>query len=190
MRLATVLFAVLGCLGTYLFGRRFYGHKTGIAACLILATTPLYYALSRLIILDMPVTTLLSLSMFSFLFAVHTPKGLNRRLWAWGFYGLSALAVLTKGLMALAISAPVILIWALSTGRWKDLWPAYIPTGIVVFLTIAAPWHILASLQNPEFAHKYFVVEHFLRYLTSVHMRSQPFYFNSTYWAWILLDLF
>ena len=177
MRLATVLFAVLGCLGTYLFGCRFYGHKTGIAACLILATTPLYYALSRLIILDMPVTTLLSLSMFSFLFAVHTPKGLNRRLWAWGFYGLSALAVLTKGLMALAISAPVILIWALSTGRWKDLWPAYIPTGIVVFLTIAAPWHILASLQNPEFAHKYFVVEHFLRYLTSVHMRSQPFYF-------------
>jgi 4-amino-4-deoxy-L-arabinose transferase-like glycosyltransferase len=44
-------------------------------------------------------------------------------------------------------------------------------------LSIAAPWHILASLKNPDFAYKYFIVEHFLRYTTSIHMRSQPLYF-------------
>ena len=177
MRLGCVLFAILGCVGTYLFGRRFYGQKTGLAACLILAMSPLYYALSRLIILDMAITTFVTLSLFSFLLTVHTPTGRKRRLWAWAFYSCSALGVLTKGLMALAISGPVILIWALSTGRWKDLWPAYIPSGTIIFLTIAAPWHILASLQNAEFAYKYFIVEHFLRYTTSLHMRSQPILF-------------
>ncbi|MDF3033215.1 MAG: glycosyl transferase [Alphaproteobacteria bacterium] len=177
MRLWCVFFGILGCLGTYLFGRRFYGHSAGMAACLILAASPLYYALSRLIILDMPMATLVSLSLFSFLVAIHTPPGFQRRLWAWAFYGCSALAVLTKGLMALAISGPVILIWAFGTGRWKDLWPAYIPSGALLFFMIAAPWHILASLKNPEFAYKYFVVEHVLRYTTSLHMRTQPLLF-------------
>lgn len=177
MRLWCVFFGILGCVGTYLFGRRFYGSRVGMAACLILAMSPLYYALSRLIILDMAMTTLVSLSLFSFLLAVHTPPGIQRRLWAWAFYACSAFGVLTKGLMALAISGPVILIWALTTGRWKDLWPAYIPSGTLLFLAIAAPWHILASLKNPEFAYKYFIVEHFLRYTTSIHMRTQPLLF-------------
>lgn len=177
MRLGCVLFGILGCVGTYLFGRRFYGQKSGLAACLILAMNPLYYALSRLITLDMAVTTWVTLSLFSFLLTIHTPPGWQRRLWAWAFYACSALGVLTKGLMALAIPGPVILIWAIGTRRWSDLWPAYIPSGALIFFAIAAPWHILAALQNPEFAYKYFIVEHFLRYTTSIHMRTQPLLF-------------
>jgi 4-amino-4-deoxy-L-arabinose transferase-like glycosyltransferase len=130
---------------------------------------------------------LVSLSLFAFLATIYTPPGLQRRLWAYAFYGCSALGVLTKGLMALAIPGPVILIWILSTGRWKDLWPAYLPSGILVFLAIAAPWHILAALENPDFIHKYFVVEHLLRYTTSVHMRSKPFWFFAPV---LLLGLF
>jgi 4-amino-4-deoxy-L-arabinose transferase-like glycosyltransferase len=187
MRLSSVAFALIGCLGTFAFGRRFFSKEAGIAAALILATSPLYYALSRLIILDMTMTTLVTISLFCFLWTVHTPAGYQRRLWAWGFYAFSALAVLTKGIMAPGISGPVILIWALGTGRWKDLWPAYIPSGALIFFAIAAPWHILASLENPEFAYKYFIVEHFLRYTTSVHLRTKPFYF---FIPVILLGLF
>lgn len=187
MRLSSVFFALIGCLSTFAFGRRFFSKEAGIAAALILATSPLYYALSRLIILDMTMTTFVTLSLFCFLWTVHTPLGYQRRLWAWGFYTFSALAVLTKGIMALAISGPVILIWALGTGRWKDLWPAYIPSGALIFFAIAAPWHILASLKNPEFAYKYFIVEHFLRYTTSIHLRSKPFYF---FMPVLLLGLF
>lgn len=187
MRLGCLFFGLIGCVATYCFGRKIYNHKIGLSACFILATSPLYYALSRLIVLDMAVTTLVTLSLFSFIFSVQTPPGQRRRLWAWAFYGFSALAVLTKGLMALAISGPVILIWATLTKRWKDLWPAYIPSGILLFLVIAAPWHILASLKNPEFAYKYFIIEHFYRYTTSMHLRTQPFYF---FVPVILLGLF
>jgi 4-amino-4-deoxy-L-arabinose transferase-like glycosyltransferase len=177
MRLWCVFFAVLGCMGTYFAGRWFYNPQAGLAACLILAASPLYYALSRLIILDMAVTAFVSLSLAAFLATIHTPAGLQRRLWAYAFYGCSALGVLTKGLMALAIPGPVILIWVFSAGRWKDLWPAYLPSGILVFLAIAAPWHIMAALENSDFLHKYFVVEHWMRYTTSVHMRTKPFWF-------------
>jgi len=177
MRLWCVFFALLGCMGAYLFGKRFYHYRVGMASCLILATSPLYYALSRLIVLDMAMTTLLSLSLFSFLLAVYTPPGWARRLWAWGFYACSALGVLIKGLMALAIPGPVILIWALTANRWKNLWPAYLPSGTFIFLAIAVPWHLLVALKNPEFLHKYFIVEHVLRYTTSVHMRTQHFLF-------------
>jgi 4-amino-4-deoxy-L-arabinose transferase-like glycosyltransferase len=177
MRLWSVFFAVLGCIGACFAGRRFFSPQAGIAAALILAASPLYYALSRLIILDMAITAFVSLSLWAFLAAIHTPPGKQRRLWAYIFYGCSSLGVLTKGLMALAIPGPVILIWALGTRRWKDLWPAYLPSGILVFLAIAAPWHILAALKNPDFIHKYFIVEHVMRYVTDVHMRTKPFWF-------------
>lgn len=177
MRLSCVFFSILGCLSVYLFGRRFYGKQAGIAACLVLAASPLYYALSRLIILDMAITTFVTLSLFSFILTIYTPPGRQRRLWAYSFYACSALGVLTKGLMALAIPGPIILLWAFFTKRWKDLWPAYIPSGTLLFLAITVPWHILVSLENPEFPHKYFIVEHVLRYTTSLHMRTQPFWF-------------
>jgi len=177
MRLWGVFFAMLGCMGTYFVGRRFFNPQAGIAAALILAASPLYYALSRLIILDMAITAFVSLSLWAFLVTIHTPPGRQRRLWAYAFYGCLSLGVLTKGLMALAIPGPVILIWALGTRRWKDLWPAYLPSGIFVFLAIAAPWHILAALENPDFIYKYFIVEHFMRYTTDVHMRTKPFWF-------------
>ncbi|MBM3468515.1 MAG: glycosyltransferase family 39 protein [Alphaproteobacteria bacterium] len=177
MRLISVLFAIIGCLAVFLFSRRFYNDKTAFLACIILATSPLYYALSRLIILDMAVTSLITLSLLSFILTVYTPPGMSRRLWAWAFYTCSALGVLTKGLMVLAISGPTILIWTLITNKWREWWPAYIPTGCIIFFLIAAPWHIVASIHNPEFAYKYFIIEHFMRYTTSVHLRTQHFLF-------------
>src|SRR3990167_8686879 len=41
MRLWSVFFGMLGCLATYLFGRRFYGPQSGMAACFVLAMSPL-----------------------------------------------------------------------------------------------------------------------------------------------------
>ena len=92
-----------------------------------------------------------------------------------------ALATLTKGLIApvffAAAAIPLLLLSGLWR-RWRDLKPF---TGILLFLAIAAPWHILAGLANPDQGHPignhptpgnvhgfwyfYFVNEHFLRFL-------------------------
>ena len=69
----------------------------------------------------------------------------------------------------------------LLSGQWRR-WRQFKPfTGFLLYLAIAAPWHILAGLANPDQGHPvgnhptlgnvhgfwyfYFVNEHFLRFL-------------------------
>lgn len=171
---------------------RFFSPFVAFSSVFVLATSPLYYALSRMIILDIPVTAFVTAALLSFFLAVYEEKGLRRRLWSYGFYASCALGVLTKGIVVLALAGPIILLWAIVAKRWSDLWPAYLPTGILLFLAIATPWHVLAAIKNPEFLHKYFYVEHFLRYTTSIHARYKPFWFFVPilflgFYPWILL---
>jgi len=48
--------------------------------------------------------------------------------------------------------------------------------GLALFLLIAAPWFVLVSRANPEFARFFFVHEHFERFLTHEHRRVQPWW--------------
>ena len=89
-----------------------------------------------------------------------------------------ALAVLTKGLIAPIFFAGAAIPLLLLSGQWRR-WRQMKPfTGLLLFLAIAAPWHILAGLANPDQGHPignhptpgnvhgfwyfYFVNEHFL----------------------------
>ncbi len=82
-----------------------------------------------------------------------------------------ALAVLTKGLVALVLFLGTALLYLLLTDEartWRALRPF---SGGLLFLIIAAPWHILAGLRNTGgmdghgFFWFYFVNEHYLRFL-------------------------
>jgi 4-amino-4-deoxy-L-arabinose transferase-like glycosyltransferase len=177
LRLWPALFAVFGCLAVYLAGARLFGRRSGLLAAVVLATSLLYYALGRAIILDMPVAVLLTVSLLSFLVGVREAPGWKRRLFLWGFYAFAALAVLTKGLIGLLIPGMVIASWIILLGEWRVLKTMYLPSGLALFLLIAAPWHIMVGRTNPEFFYFYFYQEHFLRYLTKMHSRYQPAWF-------------
>jgi len=177
LRLWPALFAVLGCLVVYGSSVRLFGQRTGLIAATVLATSALYYALSRAIILDLPVTVLLSGALLCFLLGTHEPPGLRRRLFMWGLYSFAALAVLTKGLIGILIPGMVIGAWIVLLGEWRVLKTMYLPSGLLLFLLIAAPWHILVNRANPEFFNFYFIHEHFLRYLTKIHSRYKPAWF-------------
>ncbi|NRA90309.1 MAG: phospholipid carrier-dependent glycosyltransferase [Simkaniaceae bacterium] len=177
LRFWPALFALIGALATYLFGRRFYNRQTGIAASLILSSTLLYYAHSRILILDMPVSVFLTLTLFSFFAAVFESNQHRKRLFLAGFFTFSAGALLTKGLMGIALPGCIILIWSFISKKTEALKLAFNPWGILWFLALALPWHILASLKNPEFFDFYIIHEQILRFLTSVHKRVQPFWF-------------
>ena len=49
--------------------------------------------------------------------------------------------------------------------------------GVALFLAIAAPWFVMVSAANPEFAQFFFVHEHFERFLTKAHRREEPWWF-------------
>jgi 4-amino-4-deoxy-L-arabinose transferase-like glycosyltransferase len=177
LRLWPALFALFGCLVVAVAGTRLFGRMTGLLAAIILATNPLYYAMSRAIILDMPVSVLLTISLLSFLIGTRAKAGIKRRLAFGSFYACSALAVLTKGLIGILIPAMVIGVWILLLGEWRLLKTIYLPSGIVLFLLIAAPWHVMVGRSNPEFFQFYIVREHFLRYLTTLHHHHRPFWY-------------
>jgi len=177
LRLWSVLFATIGCVSVFLAGSRLYGRRTALMSTAVLATSLLYYALSHAIILDMPVTVLLTISLFSFLLGMHEVIGRRRRFYLWCFYAFSALAVLTKGLIGILIPGMIIGAWIIMLGEWRILKTMYLPSGLALFTLIAAPWHLLVMRSNPEFFHFYFIQEHFLRYLTTMHNRYEPAWF-------------
>src|SRR5206468_3864157 len=85
----------------------------------------------------------------------------------YGMYISLALAVLAKGLIGVILPAAVIGLYLLLTGQLR---PAIVRqmrllTGGLLFLMVAAPWHLLAGVRNEKFFWFYFMNEHFLRYL-------------------------
>jgi 4-amino-4-deoxy-L-arabinose transferase-like glycosyltransferase len=177
VRLGPALFALLGCLAVYYAGTRMFGRLTGILSACVLATSTLYYALSRLIAPDMQVSVLLTASLLSFLVGTREPAGTRRRFFFWGFYAFAALATLAKGLIGILFPGMIIFTWMLIMSEWRILRSMYLPSGLALFILIAAPWHILINRANPEFFDFYFIREHFQRFLTTVHQHYKPFWF-------------
>jgi 4-amino-4-deoxy-L-arabinose transferase-like glycosyltransferase len=177
VRLAPALFAIAGIMLAYGATRRIYGRDAGFWAAIVLGTSLLYITFVHLLGLDMAVSVLTSATLFCFILAVREKPGRTRRLLFWGLYLAAALATLTKGLMGFLIPGAVMFLWLLLLGEWKRLRPMHLPTGVILFLAVAAPWHVLVSRRNPEWAHFYFVHEHWERFFDKGHGRYQPFWF-------------
>jgi 4-amino-4-deoxy-L-arabinose transferase-like glycosyltransferase len=176
MRINVMMCSFLTILMIFSFARRFLNLSTALWASIILTTSGLYYALSRLIILDMVLTTCITGAFISFYRAFYA-RGFERRLWFYAFTIFCGLGVLTKGIVTLALVGPATIFWLILTKQFKQLFPLYLPTTTLLFFAITVPWHVLAHINNADFLHKYFYVEHFLRYITTIHLRYQPVWF-------------
>jgi 4-amino-4-deoxy-L-arabinose transferase-like glycosyltransferase len=177
LRLPPALFALGGCLAVYAAGRRLFGRRAGLLAAAVLATSPLYFAIGQIVILDMAVSVELTAAFLAFLLAGREPPGRRLDLLIWIFWAAAALAVLTKGLIGIVLPGLIIGAWTLLFRRWEITRRIFQPSGVALFLLIAVPWHVLVARANPEFAWFYFVHEHFLRYTTKIHRRYEPFWF-------------
>ncbi len=176
-RFPIALFAILGCLVVYGFSRHFYSRRAGLWSAVVLATSLLYYSLSRIILLDLVLTVFITSGLLSFFAGIKEDAGLGRRKWL-AFSAISlALAVLTKGLVGVLIPLGIMAMWITLFNKWRLLRPLYLPTNLFLFLAVALPWHILVSFKNPDFFDFYFIHEQFERYFTTTHRRYQPFWF-------------
>jgi 4-amino-4-deoxy-L-arabinose transferase-like glycosyltransferase len=177
VRLAPALFALGGILAAYGAARRIYGRDAGFWAAVVLGTSLLYLALGHLVLLDVPLSALMSATLFCFILGVREKPGAARRLFFYGLYASSALATLTKGLEGFLVTGAVMFLWLLVFNQWGRLRPLYLPGGIALFLAIAAPWHFLVAARNPGWARFYFIYEHWERFTDKGHGRYQPFWF-------------
>jgi len=177
LRAVVSIMSLLGCLMVYIAGLRLYDRRTGILGCLMLATSMLYFSMSRFVITDMPFTAWMTISLLLFILGTQETSASKKSYYFWGMYACAALALLTKGLIGAVFPGMIIFIWLCITREWKQLKTYCLPTGILLFVLIAAPWHILMQLKNPEFFRFYFIDQHFLRYLTDYAGRQQAVWF-------------
>ncbi|MFI5357798.1 MAG: glycosyltransferase family 39 protein [Opitutales bacterium] len=164
IRAVPVAFALAGVLLTYATARRQYGRRAGWVAATVTGTSLLYFAIGHIPILDMAVTMLIGATLYAFILGVQEPPGARRRWLFYGLYAAAALATLAKGLIGLLLPGAVMFGWLVVFNQWKRLRPFYLPTGALLFLTVAVPWHVLVALHNPTWLHRYFVVEHWDRF--------------------------
>lgn len=174
LRFFTAFMGLLGCLITYVAGRKLYDRRTGFLASIILATSILYFAMAHVITLDMTVSVLLSGALFAFLIAIRSPARGEQRCYLFAMYVLAALAMLTKGLIGILFPGMIIGAWIILTWQWRLLKSVHLLSGALLFLAIVLPWHLLAQKAYANFFDFYFIHQHFLRYFTLAEHRYQP----------------
>jgi 4-amino-4-deoxy-L-arabinose transferase-like glycosyltransferase len=171
-RLWPGLTGFLGILLAWFAGRRLFGPSAGLLAATTLASSLLYLMIGHINTLDMGLSFFLEVAVCGFLLAQREePQARRWMLIAWAAL---ALAVLSKGIVALVLTGATLVLYSLvfrDFSPWRRL---ELARGLPLFLAIAAPWFIAASIVNPEFARFFFIHEHFERFLTKVHGRYQP----------------
>src|SRR5258707_92501 len=168
-RLPIALGVLALLLIVYRLGRRFYGEEGGLYAALALATGFGPFIFTRILIPDMAVGLWMALGFDFFLTTLEQER--PSRILCWGIAATMALNVLTKGLIGLVFPLATIFLVLLLTRNLRHLLKLRLFSSFLVFLLIAAPWHLLAGFRNPAqgeargFFWFYFVNEHFLRFL-------------------------
>ncbi len=186
-RLPILLSMFLLVLLAFRWGRRAFDLRAGAYAALFVTTAAGFYLFTRILIPEALLSLLIAASFYCFVTALDSPG----QAWRWySGYACLALAVLTKGLIPLVFVGITAVAYVLISGDWRRWREFRIPSGLLLFFLIAAPWHILAGVRNPHFFWFYFVNEHFLRFLG----KRYPVDYNKVpavlYWSLHLVWLF
>ena len=185
-RLPDTLAMLLLALLAWRWGRRAFGDRAGVYAALFVVTSAGFYLFSRMQIPEPLLALFISASLYSFLTALETGKA-----WRWyAGYACVALAVLTKGLLALVVVGGTAVLFLAVSGEWRRWREFRLVTGLLLFFAIAAPWHILAGIRNERFFWFYFINEHVLRFLGKRYPKDYNKLPPALYWTLHLVWLF
>lgn len=176
------LYTWLAALATVLLvgytARRLGNLETGMASMLALLASPYFLVMGGVVTLDMGLTLWTTLTLCAFLLAEHTAaRPRERRAWMLTAWAAMALAVLSKGLVGIVFAGAAVFLQMVVTRDLGVLKRLEWLRGVPLFLAIAAPWFVLVSRSNPEFARFFFIHEHFERFLTTSHRRTEPWWY-------------
>ncbi len=172
-RFIPALMGFLTILMTWFTARKFEGEDTANFSAIILGTSALFFAISRINITDMTLSFFLTLSLFSFYIFYKE----NRKRWLYVFYAALAFATLAKGLIGIILPAGVIFWFMVFKRDWSIMKRLFLSPAILLFFLICVPPFYLVCKKNPDFFYFFFIQEHFLRYSTKMHDRYAPFWF-------------
>jgi 4-amino-4-deoxy-L-arabinose transferase-like glycosyltransferase len=186
-RLPSALAGLLAVIAVGFTAARLAGRDAGAYAALALAGCVWHVGMAQMLTLDSVLSFGLALALCTFLLAQRPALSpAAQRNWMLLAYAAVAAATLTKGLVALVIPGATLVLYTLVTrdiGPWRRL---HALPGVALYLVLTAPWFVLVARANPEFAHFFFVHEHFERFLTESHNRTGEWYY---FVQWFVLGL-
>jgi 4-amino-4-deoxy-L-arabinose transferase-like glycosyltransferase len=189
-------------MGVWAFGRR-----AGLYAGLCMATCVGLFLFTRIQIPDVMLTLTIALAMWAFLRALD-PDEPRPRLWSFLLAASLGIGLLIKSLIGVVFPVAAAVIYLFLTKQfflrqtWRRLRPI---NGFFIALAIAAPWHILATRQNPPhfawtlhsipgqyhgFLWFFFINEQLLRFLNLRYPRDYNTVPRLWFWLFHFLWLF
>jgi 4-amino-4-deoxy-L-arabinose transferase-like glycosyltransferase len=159
-------------------GKRLWGSEAGMLSALVMGGTAFVYGNGHFLTLDAGLMFFLALALGGFLLA-HRDEATDaeRRRWMWLVWAAMAGATLSKGLVGVLVPGATLFLYMV-VGRQWGLWRRlHWPSGLALYLVLAAPWFVAVSLRNPGFADFFFLHEHFDRFLTTEHHRAGPLWY-------------
>lgn len=189
--LGVLLLALLG----YRWSTRAWGARAGFYTGLGVLTAVGVFLFTRIYIPEVLLSLFISAALYCMLRTLDERESARAR-YAYVMWVLLALAVLTKGLVALVFFFGSAAIYLALTGDFRKWRSLKVISGPLLFLAISAPWHILAGLRNTGgmnghgFFWFYFINEHFLRFLGKRYPKDYNKLPGYLFWSLHLVWLF
>ncbi|HKW88739.1 MAG TPA: glycosyltransferase family 39 protein [Candidatus Acidoferrales bacterium] len=133
----------------YIFARRWFGDRAGFYAGLVMCTSPGVFLFTRIMIPEAILGLELTAAFYLFLRAWQ--GSLSLRKGNWGAAVMIALAVLTRSLIGIVFPVGIIFFFLWATGNLRKWRKLPLISSAIVFLIVAAPWHIAAGFSGKGF---------------------------------------
>lgn len=168
--------AVILIGATYCLVNRFVGFRAALIASAVLVTSPLFVAVGRHALSDMPLSLLIAGGLFCFFRAYAERK----RGLIWFGYTLLALAVLAKGPVGVALPVLVLFAYHLLRRNLKDALAFYKPhLGALLVAGIALPWFIAETIATRgEYVACFIFMENLQRFTKVVSSHKGPWWYH------------
>jgi hypothetical protein len=166
IRIPGFLFALFGCVTTAILARRLFDPETAVYAVLASLTLVLPIALAQSATHDIALVPWINLLVLCFWEQDQTTHERQRWGWTAGAAVCVALALLTKGLIGIAIVSSGIAIFLILT---HSLSWAMLGRCVVTLLAgglLASPWFMAMESASSGYLFYYFVERHFLGFVT------------------------
>ena len=176
-RFFPAVFATMGVLAVYALGLLgFKQERRAFWSALVLGTSAFYIAMGKTVFTDMIFSVFILYALLSFYLAFFNLE--SKRLGIVGFYFFSALAVLTKGPLGLAIPELTVILFLLYRGQMNFLKDRWVIIGFILCFLTAAPWYIwMITKYGQPFIHEFFYNDHWRRWLEAEHKSNDHWFF-------------
>jgi 4-amino-4-deoxy-L-arabinose transferase-like glycosyltransferase len=193
-RLPMTAAALFSLFAVFFLAREIAGEDAGLFSALALGTALGPYIYTRFDIPDIMVGFWLTVTIHLFLKTLDQSQPSRFLCWSIGI--VTGLNVLTKGLIGVVFPVAIFGAYLLVTGNLRRLFRMRIVSTSLVFLAVAAPWAVLATLRNPPqgeakgFFWFFFINDQIYRYLNMRVPRDYDKVPLLIFWGLVLVWVF